>query len=146
MTSPGDEGPPPSPESEPNAPRPYQPKPPLWRSAGEKAGSRLVTVLGILAMLVGVAVLVAVLFESQALPGPATATPVTITAIESVAHADEGAPSRYVYRVRLPDGRTARFSSQRVHQPGTRLVAMVSRGWLTGRTIVAPPYAVQPDD
>lgn len=152
MTIAEGEGPPPSPATaqetdapEPDAPPPYQPKPPLWRPAPEKPHSALQVALIAVSGLVGMAAVAVVLFESPALSGPATATPVTITAIESVHHGDEDSPSYIVYRVSLPDGRMARFSSQRTHPPGTRLVAMVSRGRLTGRTFVASPYVVEPN-
>jgi hypothetical protein len=86
----------------------------------------------------------ALLLEGQFLIGPATATAVTIMAIEAISHADEDSPGYIIYKVSLPDGRFARFTSQRTHRPGTRIKAMVSRGRLTGRTIVTSPYVVLP--
>ena len=152
MTIAGDEGPPTSPATaqetdapQPDTPRPYQPRPPLWQPA-EKPTSVLQVALIAVVGLLGIAAVAVVLFESLAFSGPATATPVTITAIEAATHAREESPSRFVYRVSLADGRTARLASERAHQPGTRLVAMVSRGRLTGRTFVASPYVVEPDE
>jgi hypothetical protein len=84
------------------------------------------------------------LLEGLILSGPATATPVTIVAIESISPSDDDSPGYITYGVRLPDGTKARFISARTHKPGTRLMAMVSRGRVTGRTIVSSPYAVLP--
>ena len=133
-----------SPET--GAERTYQPKPPLWRPARERRRSRLEIGLTATGVLVVVSGLGALLLEGQFFGGPATATPVTITAIESVSHADEDSPGYITYRVSLPDGGLARLTSPRTHRPGTRLKAMVSRGRFTGRTIVASPYIVLPDE
>ena len=141
-----DEAPLPSPgEPGPDAPRPYQPKPPLWRSLKDRRVSPVAIALGIVVVLGLMAALGAVAFEQQFFSGPLTATPLTITAVQR-AHADHDSPTRFVYVVKLSDGRPARFTSERVYQPGTRLVAMVSRGVLTGRTLVGPPYMAMPDE
>jgi hypothetical protein len=86
------------------------------------------------------------LLEQHLLSAPATATPVTIVAIESISHAAEDSPGYLTYRVALPDGRFARFTSERTFRPGTRVMAMVSRGWVTKRIIVTSPYVVLPDN
>ena len=123
---------------------PYQPKPPLWRSLAEKTGSPGWSV-GTLALIAITAVLGAVMLELYILSDPATATAVTITAIERITPHEESPPD-VVYVVKLADGRTARFTSERTYQPGTRLTAMVSRGGLTRRIMVGPPYVVMPDE
>jgi hypothetical protein len=121
-------------------------RPPLWRSAKDRRRSPLEVSLTALGMLVVASGFGALLLEGHFLSGPATATRVTITAIESVSHADENSPGYITYKVSLPDGRSARFTSSQTHRPGTRLMAMVSRGRLTGRTIVTSPYVVLPDE
>ena len=135
-----------TPLPETGADRPYRPKPPLWRPRRERRRSPLEIGLPALGMLVVASGLAALLLEGHFFSGPATATPVTITAIESVSHANEDSLGYITYRVSLPDGRLARLTSPRTHRPGTRLMAMVSRGRLTGRTIVASPYVVLPDE
>ncbi len=132
--------------SDPSDVREYKPKPPLWRPDRERRRSTLTIVLTALSVALGAALLTIFLFEGHFLASPATATPVTITAIESTSHADEDPPMHIIYRVSLPDGTHARLSSARVHRPGTRLVAMVSRGRFTGRIMVAPPYVVLPEN
>jgi hypothetical protein len=129
------------PAPEPDWARPYRPSPPLWRSPGEKRGSPLSIGLGVLAGLVLTAALIGTVLEMHFLAGPATATPVTITAVER-APADDDAPPHFAYLAKLPDGRTERLTSEHIYRPGTRLLAMVSRGGLTGRTTVGPPYVV----
>jgi hypothetical protein len=127
----------------PDGARPYRPSPPLWRSREEKRRSPFQVGLGIVGAL-GIAVaLTAVVFEMHFFAGPAAATPVTITAVER-SPADDDAPTRFAYLAKLPDGRTERLMSERTFEPGTRLLAMVSRGGLTGRSLVGPPYVVLP--
>jgi hypothetical protein len=135
-----------TPPAETAVERPYRPKPPLWRPARERRRSPLEIGLTALGMVVVTSGLGALLLEGHFFTGPATATPVTITAIVSVSHADEDSPGYITYNVSLPDGRPARFTSPQTYRPGTRLMAMVSRGRLTGRTIVASPYIVLPDE
>ena len=135
-----------APATEAAAAPPYRPKPPLWRSLPEKHVSPVAIVLGTVGVVGLMGALGAVAFEHQFFSGPATATAVTITAVERTDPADDDSPSRIVYVVKLPDGRTAYLASERAHRPGTRLIAMVSRGGLTGRMLVAPPYVVMPDE
>jgi hypothetical protein len=126
-------------------PRPYQPRPPLWRSFQKEGGSPWRIAVGTLIALGLAGAFAAVVFELHLFSGPATATPVTITAVERITPGDES-PPHIVYVVKLPDGGTARFTSERVYRPGTRLTAMVARGGITGRTLVGPPYVVMPDE
>ena len=53
-----------------------------------------------------------------------------------------GAPPAFRYVVALPDGQHAIFVSDRVHPPGVELLATVSRGRITRRTWLGPPYVV----
>jgi hypothetical protein len=87
-----------------------------------------------------VAALAVVFGEAQFLATPATETSLTITGLESTNPADEHHAAKFHYRVRLPDGSSARFASSDIYPPGTRLRAMVSRGLLTRRVLVTPPY------
>ena len=132
----------------PDAPakRPYAPKPPLWRPLRERRRSTRELVIGGVVLALVASVFGAVLLEPHFFSGSATAMPVTIAAIESVSHADEDSPGFITYMVTLPDGSQARFTSPRTNRPGTRLLAMVSRGWITGRTIVASPYSILPNE
>jgi hypothetical protein len=101
-------------------------------------------VLGALGIAIAGLAIGTIAFESHLFPGDATATRVTITGIERIAHADENSSGYTIYTVRLPDGSHALFGSPRTHAAGTRLVAMVSRGRLTGRPFVTAPYSVVP--
>ena len=125
---------------------PYRPKPPLWRSLAEKRRSPVAIGLGIAGLLGVMGVTGVVVLERQFFSGPVTATPLTVTAIERTVPADDDSPGHIVYVVKLPDGRTTRLTSERTYRPGTRLLAMVSRGGLTGRTLVGPPHVVMPDE
>lgn len=118
----------------------YMLKPPLWRPARERRRSAITILLGGLAMVVMGAVASFPVVEKAFLSTPAHATPVTITAIENASHADEETPMYFHYVVTLPDGSSGRFASQTPHRPGEHLMAMVSRGRLTGRIIVSAPY------
>ncbi len=134
------------PQAESEQERVYRPKPPLWRPARERRRSTLqIVLIGLGITAVGCALGVLAL-ESLLFSGPAEATPVTITAVETAAHAGENSPGHFVYRVRLPDGSHARFESPRTHRVGTRPRARVSKGRITGRTFVMSPYAVLPDE
>jgi hypothetical protein len=123
--------------------RPYRPPPPLWRALAKKRSPYAIG-LGLIGAL-ALTALLAVAYELHFFSGPAKATPMTVTAIERM-HQDSESPAHLVYVVKLPDGSTARFTSERTYGPGTRLVAMVSTGWLTRRTLVGPPYVVMPDE
>ena len=56
--------------------------------------------------------------------------------------AAKGAPPWFRYAVVLSDGQQAMFVSDHVHSPGVRLRATVSRGRITHRTWLGPPYVV----
>ena len=132
-------------EAQPAEEHAYRPKPPLWRPARERrrsAAEIVLTAVGITAVSLILGIFV---FEGHLLSTPATAMAVTITAIESASHADEEPAGSITYRVSLADGSQARFTSSRSYAVGTRLVAMVARGRLTGRIIVTAPYGVLPN-
>ena len=121
----------------------YKPKPPLWRPARQKT-SLLEIVVGAVTLTTVVAL--GILFlEDDFLTGSATAMLVKIASVERVSHHEESVGS-ITYRVTLPDGSDARLTSAGHHRPGTRLMAMVSRGLITGRTFVSSPYTVFPDE
>jgi len=77
--------------------------------------------------------------EEYFLVTPAQATSVTVVRIENSLQTGEG-PLYFRYAVTLPDGSQGRLWSEHLFKAGTRLSAMISRGRLTGRTIVKPPY------
>jgi len=123
-----------------------QPKTPIWRPAGERERSTLAVAI-ILVGIAAVGILLGTLqLEGDFFSGPATETPVTIIAIESVSDADAYTTRSVTYRVSLADGTQATLASPRTHKSGTRLVAMVSRGRITGRIFVTSPYRVLPDE
>jgi len=115
---------------------PYTPKPPLWRAA-MRPPSRLAWALAVPLTIAG-ATFAVVLAEPFVLASPASATAVTVTAVESLAQHEHTEPR---YRVSLPDGSSARLQTPRVLQVGDRLTAMVSRGRVTGRVFVSPPHS-----
>jgi hypothetical protein len=125
--------------------RPPDPKRPLWRPAKTKTGmSAGEWILCGLLFVVPVVASAGLFLETPLLAGPAAATTVTIASMENVRHATATHPGQVMYVVKLPDGTTARLTSERIHAPGTRLQAMVARAWLTGRPIVSPPYVELP--
>jgi hypothetical protein len=112
----------------------YAPKPPLWRSALPSRSQGVWLVVGLTAcgLYFGVA-----LFESPFLASPAAPAAAQVTAIENVAHANDGGAAQIRYRVALSDGSTARMQTSRVHRVGDRLPVVLMRGHVTGRAFVA---------
>jgi hypothetical protein len=121
------------------APPAYKPKPPLWRPAFEKR----TTLLGILAGA-GLAVLVAVTLAL--LPGSFLSVPmgqVEVQVVRVVAGTPaEGGPASFRHIVSLADGSERPFVAEHLYRPGDRLVVTASRGRLTGRISLDPPYRV----
>jgi hypothetical protein len=118
--------------------RGYQPKPPLWSSSPKRTPVAWV-VLGAIGTLLLVALVAVPGFETYFLSGPSQPMKVLVIAVESVAHPDEETPRYFHFRVRLPDGTQARFSSQQLFRVGDSLIVMYARGRLTGRVNLSTP-------
>jgi hypothetical protein len=118
----------------------YRPKPPLWRPPENRRRSATTIAISALALAFLGAVGTFPAVESHFLATPAEPTAVTVGWIENAEHADEETPMYFHYVVTLPDGSRGRLASEHLFKPGDRLVAMISRGRVTGRTIISPPY------
>ncbi len=120
----------------------YKPKPPLWRSKNERRASFLFVACGTIMVLITI-VLGAVMLEGQFFSVPIGQAEVEVVRLQSGMPPDEG-PAVYRHLVRLSDGSLRVFVSQRVHQPGEKLVVTVTRGRLTGRTRLGALYRAVP--
>jgi hypothetical protein len=81
-----------------------------------------------------------VAFEQEWLSTPAGQAEATIIGVQDEKLQGKRSPAWFRHRVSLPDGSRAVFVSDRVHQPGSRILATVSRGRITGRTWLTAPY------
>jgi hypothetical protein len=79
-------------------------------------------------------------FEREFLSAPAGQAEVTVLAVQGERPQGRSSPQWFRYVVVLPDGTKGIFISDRLQRLGTRLIATVSRGRLSGRTWLSAPY------
>jgi hypothetical protein len=118
--------------------RGYQPKPPLW-SAPPGRRSLVWAIVAAIGTVLLVAWVAVPGFETHFLSGPAQPVTVAVVSVDRVEHPDEETPRYFHYRVRLPDGGQARFSSQQLFRVGDSFVVMYAKGRLTGRVNLSTP-------
>lgn len=123
------------PETETAATRGYKTRPPLWQPEAASVSGRT-WIAAVLALALGLVVTIGILGEY--FTGSALPLEVEVLRLDSSVPTD--GPSSYRYWVRLPDGSESRFESARVYRPGDRVVAMASRGRLTGRVWLRSPH------
>jgi hypothetical protein len=119
----------------------YRPKPPLWRPKFEARTSLAILAGG--AFLVLVAVGLAFLPDGSFLNVPVGQVEARVVRVVGGAPADE-APASFRHVVSLPDGSEGLFVAEHLSRPGERLMVTATRGRLTGRITLRPPYRVLP--
>src|SRR5262245_22621479 len=93
-----------------------------------------------LIVVIGALLTFPIAFEQEMLSVSEGQAEVTVIGIHDDKPQGTRAPSLFRYNVSLPDGSRALFISERVQQPGTRILATVSRGRITGRMWLTGPY------
>jgi hypothetical protein len=113
----------------------YKPKPPLWRPALEKRASLLSVLAGAgFVALVGLGLL-----PGSFLSVPMGQVEVRVVRIVGGTPAEE-VPASFRHIVSLPDGSERLFVAEHLYRPGDRLIVTATRGRLTGRVSLDPPY------
>jgi hypothetical protein len=120
----------------------YRPKPPLWRPKFE-ARTPLAAILASGAFLLLVVVGLAFLPDGSFLNVPVGQVEARVVRVVGGAPADE-APASFRHVVSMPDGSEGLFVAEHLYRPGDRLLVTVTRGRLTGRMTLRPPYRVLP--
>ena len=118
----------------------YTPKPPLWQSTQKR--SLLARIIGAV-LMIGVVAVLAVGLEGYLLSVPMGQVEVTVVRVEGGTPQEER-PAAFRHVVALPDGSEARFTSERLHPPGEKLIVTAARGRLTGRIRLGEPFRLLP--
>ena len=118
----------------------YKPKPPLWRPKFEARPS-LAAILAGGVFLVLVAAGLAFLPDGSFLNVPMGQVEAQVVRVVGGTPADD-APASFRHVVSLPDGSEGLFVAEHLYRPGERLMVTATRGRLTGRITLRPPYRV----
>lgn len=119
----------------------YRPKPPLWEPARKPPSSRWVQVSIWFVVAAALLVIPGALLE----PYFFRSEPVPIEVVVLRAHggpARDELPAQFQYTARLPEGGEGVLTSERVRQPGDRVVVLRSRSFLTRRVFLNEPERV----
>lgn len=124
----------------PEAEGSYRPKPPLWRSGLKSESSPLLIAVGVVLALLVPLLMAFPWIEEHFLSSPAS--PIIVEVVKADVSDDSGEKVRvFRHAGRLANGEQAAFWSERLHRPGERLAVMASRGRITHRVRLRPPYA-----
>jgi hypothetical protein len=93
-----------------------------------------------LVVVVGTLLAFPIAFEQEMLSVSEGQAEVTVIGVQDDKPQGKRAPAWFRYNVSLSDGSRAVFISERVQQPGARIIATVSRGRITGRMWLTGPY------